>query len=48
MAHTTHFTVRMNGEIKNLYGETGINLSTAINVFFRYSLCIGGFPPLFK
>lgn len=27
-----------------LYGELGINLTTAINVFLRQSLRVGGFP----
>ena len=38
MATTTNFSVRMDGDIKKqceaLYGELGINLTTAINVFF--------------
>ena len=48
MAATTNFSVRMNSEIKEqceaLYGELGINLTTAINVFLRQSLRAGGFP----
>lgn len=39
MATTTNFSVRMDGDIKKqceaLYGELGINLTTAINVFLR-------------
>lgn len=27
-----------------MYGELGINLTTAINVFLRQSLWVGGFP----
>ena len=38
MATTTNFSVRMDSDIKKqceaLYGELGINLTTAINVFF--------------
>ena len=42
MATTTNFSVRMDSDIKKqceaLYGELGINLTTAINVFLRQSL----------
>ena len=45
---TTNFSVRMDSDIKKqceaLYGELGINLTTAINVFLRQSLRVGGFP----
>ena len=45
---TTNFSVRMDSDIKKqceaLYGELGINLTTAINVFLRQSLRAGGFP----
>ena len=45
---TTIFSVRMDKEIKSqcetIYGELGINLTTAINVFLRQSLRAGGFP----
>ena len=48
MATTTNFTVRMDSDIKKqceaIYGELGINLTTAINVFLRQSLRVGGFP----
>ena len=48
MAHTTTFSVRMDSELKReceaVYGELGINLTTAINVFLRKSLRVGGFP----
>lgn len=48
MAATTNFSVRMDSEIKkqceNLFGELGMNLTTAINVFLRQSLRAGGFP----
>lgn len=48
MANTTNFSVRMDADIKkqceNLYGELGMNLTTAINVFLRQSLRVGGFP----
>ncbi len=48
MANTTTFSVRMDSDIKkqceSLYSELGINLTTAINVFLRQSLRVGGFP----
>ncbi len=48
MATTTNFSVRMDSDIKKqceaLYGELGVNLTTAINVFLRQSLRVGGFP----
>ena len=38
----------MDSDIKKqceaLYGELGVNLTTAINVFLRQSLRVGGFP----
>ena len=48
MAPTTNFSVSMDSDIKKqceaLYGELGVNLTTAINVFLRQSLRAGGFP----
>ena len=48
MAAPTNFTVRIDSDIKKqceaVYGELGINLTTAINVFLRQSLRVGGFP----
>ena len=48
MANTTNFSVRMDSDIKkqceNLFSELGMNLTTAINVFLRQSLRVGGFP----
>ena len=45
---TTNFSVRLDSDLKKqceaLYGELGINLTTAINVFLRKSLTAGGFP----
>jgi DNA-damage-inducible protein J len=47
MANTTNFSVRMDSDIKKqceaLYGELGMNLTTAINVFFcgsRFGLAV--------
>lgn len=48
MTNTTNFSIRLDSNIKKqcetLYGELGINLTTAINVFLRQSLRTGGFP----
>lgn len=48
MADTTNFSVRLDNNIKKqceeIYGELGINLTTAINVFLRKSIRAGGFP----
>lgn len=48
MASTTNFSVRMDSDIKKqcekLYGELGMTLTTAINVFLRQSLRAGGLP----
>ena len=48
MATTINFSLRMDSDIKNqcetLYGELGMNLTTAINVFLRQSLRVGGLP----
>ena len=45
---STNFSVRMDSGIKKqceaLYGELGMNLTTAINVFLRQSLRVGGLP----
>ena len=44
---TTNFSVRLDSDLKKrseaIYGELGINLTTAINVFLRKSLKAGGF-----
>ena len=48
MATTTNFSVRMDSDIKKqceaLYGELGINLTTAINVFLRHLSAPVDFP----
>ncbi|MDY2671117.1 MAG: type II toxin-antitoxin system RelB/DinJ family antitoxin [Anaerovoracaceae bacterium] len=45
---TTNFSCRIDTDIKKqseaLYKELGLNLTTAINVFLRESLRVGGFP----
>ena len=48
MSNTTNYTCRLDNEIKReseaVYNELGMNLSTAINVFLRESIRVGGFP----
>ncbi len=48
MADTANFSVRLDKDVKKkcetLYGELGMTLTTAINVFLRQSLRVGGFP----
>lgn len=48
MSHTTNFSIRLDNDVKKqceaLYGELGMTLTTAINVFLRQSLRTGGFP----
>ena len=48
MASTTNFSVRMDSDIKKqcetLYGELGMNLTTAINVFLRQAIRDQGMP----
>ena len=48
MATSTNFSLRLDNDIKKqcetLFGELGMNLTTAINVFLRQSLRAGGFP----
>ena len=46
--NTTNFSVRMDSDIKKqcetMFGELGMNLTTAINIFLRQSLRVGGLP----
>ena len=48
MANTTNFSVRMDKELKAkseaLFLELGMNLTTAINIFLRQSVRVGGIP----
>ena len=48
MANTTNFSVRIDTEIKKqsemLYKKLGMNLTTAINIFLRQSILVGGVP----
>ena len=45
---TTNVNIRMNTELKKqaeaLFGELGMNLTTAFNIFIRQSLRQGGIP----
>ncbi len=45
---TTNFSIRLDNNLKKqseaLYGELGLNLTTAINIFLRKSLSVGGLP----
>lgn len=45
---TVNFSVRMDTEVKKqceeIYGQLGVNLTTAINVFLRQSIHSKGFP----
>ena len=48
MVNTVNFSVRMDSNLKDqcesLYSELGMTLTTAINVFLRQSLRVGGLP----
>ena len=45
---TTHINIRMDSDLKAqadaLFGELGMNLSTAFNIFVRQSIRDGGIP----
>lgn len=44
----TNFNMKMNGEKKkeltDLYGQLGMTLTEAVNIFFENSLLVGGLP----
>ena len=48
MSNTVNFSVRIDSEIKqeceSLFGELGMTLTTAINVFLRQAIRDGGMP----
>lgn len=48
MDNTTSFNICVDSDIlkqcEAMYGELGVDLNTAINVFLYKSLCVGGFP----
>lgn len=48
MTTTTNFNFRVDSEVKKqseaLFGQLGVNLTTALNVFLRQAIRVGGFP----
>ena len=48
MAYTSNYTCRIDSELRSqseaLFGALGMNLGTAINVFLRKAVRVGGFP----
>ena len=48
MATTSNYTCRIDSELRSqseaLFGALGMNLGTAINVFLRKAVRVGGFP----
>jgi len=48
MANTTNLNIRIDEDLKRkaeaVFSELGLNLSTAMNIFLRYSVRYGGIP----
>jgi DNA-damage-inducible protein J len=48
MAKTTNLNIRVDEELKRkaeaIFNELGLNMSTAMNMFLRYSVRYGGIP----
>lgn len=48
MAKTTNLNIRVDEELKSkaeaIFNELGLNMSTAMNIFLRYSVRYGGIP----
>ncbi len=48
MANTTNLNIRVDEDLKRqaeaIFAELGINMSTAMNMFLRYSVRYGGIP----
>ncbi len=48
MANTTNLNIRVDKEVKRkaeaIFSELGLNMSTAMNMFLRYSVRYGGIP----
>ncbi|HSW35022.1 MAG TPA: type II toxin-antitoxin system RelB/DinJ family antitoxin [Candidatus Limnocylindrales bacterium] len=48
MGKTTNLNIRVDEELKRqaeaIYSELGLNMSTAMNMFLRYSVRYGGIP----
>ena len=48
MANTTNLNIRVDEDLKRkaeaVFSELGLNMSTAMNIFLRYSVRYGGIP----
>lgn len=48
MSNTTNLNIRVDEEVKrkaeSIFNELGLNMSTAMNMFLRYSIRYGGIP----
>ncbi|MBS4031715.1 MAG: type II toxin-antitoxin system RelB/DinJ family antitoxin [Clostridiales bacterium] len=48
MANTSNLNIRVDEELKRkaeaIFSELGLNMSTAMNIFLRYSVRYGGIP----
>lgn len=48
MANTTNLNIRVDAELKRkaeaIFNELGLNMSTAVNMFLRYSVRYNGIP----
>lgn len=48
MANTTNLNIRVDEDLKHkaesIFSELGLNMSTAMNIFLRYSVRYGGIP----
>ncbi len=48
MSNTTNLNIRVDEELKRkaetIFNELGLNMSTAMNIFLRYSVRYGGIP----
>ncbi len=48
MANTTNLNIRVDEDLKRkaeaIFSELGLNMSTAMNIFLRYSVRYGGIP----
>ena len=48
MANTTNLNIRIDEKLKHdaeaIFSELGLNMSTALNMFLRYSVRYGGIP----
>ena len=48
MAHATNYTIRLDADLRQeaeqLFADLGLNLSTAMNIFLRKAVEVGGIP----